>query len=69
MAVGISSSGSLYLGSRLVATSVTSAIVRDASGQNPVYLLYTTKDQFLHTRPVLELLRGDSCDVPETQSA
>ena len=56
-AVGLSGSGQLYLGSTLVASGVTSAAVRAAlSADSPDYLIYTTKDHFLHTRPFLELL-------------
>lgn len=56
-AVGLSESGQLYLGSKLVASNVTSAVVRHASlASSPDYLIYTTKDDFIHTRPLLELL-------------
>lgn len=57
--VGLSSSGQLYLGSKLVAPNVTSATVRAASlPSSPDYLIYTTKDDFIHTRPFLELLNA-----------
>lgn len=55
MAVGLSEDGHLYFGSKLVADSVTSATVRHASNGKPAYLLYTTRDNFLHTKPVMEL--------------
>ena len=65
MAVGLSEDGQLFLGSKPVAVSVTSAIVRHASTDKPAYLLYTTKDNFLHTKPLLELLSGASMQIPE----
>ena len=65
MAVGLSEDGQLFLGSKLVAASVTSAIVRDAGNDKPVYLLYTTRDNFLHTKPLLELLSGASIQISE----
>jgi hypothetical protein len=56
-AVGLSDSGELYLGSKLVASNVTSSAVRHGSlVSSPDYLIYTTKDDFIHTRPFLELL-------------
>lgn len=58
MPVGLSADGKLYLGSKLVASSVTSAIVKDASNGEAAYLLYTTKDNFLHTKPLQDLLSG-----------
>ncbi len=67
MAVGLSADGHLHLGSKLVAASVTSAFVREASHDKPVYLLYTTRDNFLHTKPFLELLAGPSSQTLQAQ--
>lgn len=56
VAVGLSAEGKLYLGSQVIAQSVTSAFVRHAGEGNPTYLLYTSEDNFLHTRPFLDLI-------------
>ena len=65
MAFGISADGGLFLGNKLIASLVTSITLRQASVGSPAYLLYTTRDNFLHTKPLLELLQGNDSQTPE----
>lgn len=54
-AMGLSADGGLFYGGAMVAQQVTSAAVWGETAAGPSYLLYTTKDNFLHTFALADL--------------
>lgn len=63
-AVGLTLDGEVYWGELLVAKNVASIATRQGTAPNPDYLLYTTRDRFLHTRAFADLASGIDSSEP-----